>query len=162
LIYTEFAAREEAGQRPNPEEYYKRFPQWQKGLERQFAIHDLMQEPSQARVIRITGADGVPEQYRLLKEISQSPNGKLDKARHASLNRVVAVKTFAGGDLADAARFRTGAEEQQRLRHPNILPVHAVGESEDGQPCFVMEFAEGGSLDKQIAGKPQPPEKAAR
>src|SRR5262249_3362760 len=50
---------------------------------------------------------------------------------------------------------------QQRLRHPNILPVYDVGDSEVGTPCFSMEFADGGSLDQHIAGRPQQPEDAA-
>src|SRR5262249_27289503 len=74
----------------------------------------------------------------------------------------VAIKTFAGGDQADLERFQIGTREQKRLRHPNILPVCDVGESEDGLPCFSMEFADGGSLDQHIASKPQPPDEAAR
>jgi serine/threonine-protein kinase len=161
LIYTEFAAREEAGRRLPPENYYRRFPQWRDELEKQFAIHEL-DEPTSPQVIRILGPDGRQELYHFLREISRSPNGNIVKARHLRLNRLVAVKKFAGGDQADIERFQIGAREQKRLQHPNILPVYDVGESEDGSPCFAMEFAEGGSLDQRIAGKPQPPDAAAR
>jgi hypothetical protein len=161
LIYTEFDARAQAGRPLPPENYYERFPQWRNELERQFAIHKI-DEPDTTRMIRILGPDGRREQYRVLKEISQGPNGNLVKARHVRLNRLVAIKTFAGGDQAEAERFQFGAREQQRLRHASILPVYDVGESEDGLPCFVMEFAEGGSLDQRIAGKPLPPREAAQ
>ncbi len=162
LIYTEFTACEEAG-RPRPEEdYYGRFPQWRKELERQFLVHKEIGEPHPTRMICILGPEGRREQYHFLKEISQSPNGNIDKARHISLNRLVAIKTFAGGDQADVERFQLGAREQQRLHHDNILPVYHVSESEDGHPCFSMEFADGGSLAEKIAGKPQPPKEAAQ
>jgi serine/threonine-protein kinase len=162
LIYTEFATRDELGQRPNREEYYRRFPQWRTDLEALLVLHQEMQEPAAVRVLRITDPHGTSEQYQILKQLSKSLNGTVDKARHVRLKHLVAVKTFAGGDLAEATRFLTGAREQKRLQHPHILPVHDVGESEEGLPCFAMEFAEGGNLDQRIAGKAQPPEEAAR
>ncbi len=161
LIYTEFDARRETG-RPLPKEvYYRRFSQWRGELEKQFAF-DEMDEPPPLRVLRISAPDGRMEEYHFLKEISRSPYGNIAKARHLRLKRLVAVKTFAGGNQADVERFQTGAREQKRLQHPNILPVYDVGVTEDGSPCFAMEFAEGGGLDQRIAGKPQPPDEAAR
>jgi hypothetical protein len=161
LIYAEFDAREEAGRPLPPEDYYRRFPQWRNELERQFAIHKL-RVPDTTRVIRALGPDGRREQYRVLEEISESPNGSIIKARDVRRKRLVAIKTCQGGDPADVERFLLGAREQHRLRHPNILPVYEVSESEDGLPCFSMEFAEGGSLAEKIAGKPQPPREAAQ
>src|SRR5262249_21472892 len=125
-------------------------------------VHDLLEEPSEVRVMRITGADGVPEEYHVLQEIASNRNGRVLKARHVRLDRVVAVKACAAGDQADTDWFRSGAREQARLQHPNILPVFDVGESDDGLPCFAMEYAEGGSLAQRIAGRPQPPPEAAR
>jgi hypothetical protein len=162
LIYTEFAAREEAGQKPDPEDYCRRYPQWRAELERQFATHAELNEPPAVQRLCIGGPSGPPEQYLVLREIWRTSQGSIYKARRCRDQRVVAVKTFAGGDGADAVRFRTGAREQQRLRHGNILPVYEVGESEDGLPCFAMEFAEGGSLDRQTAGQPTPADAAAR
>ena len=46
------------------------------------------------------------------------------------------------------------------LRHPNIVQVYDVGDL-DGRPYFTMEFVEGGSLDRKLAGKPLPARKAA-
>src|SRR5262249_17861749 len=149
-------ARSETGQPPDREEYYRRFPRWRPELEQQFAVHDLLEEPSEVRVMRITGADGVPEEYHVLQEIASNRNGRVLKARHVRLDRVVAVKACAAGDQADTDWFRSGAREQARLQHPNILPVFDVGESDDGLPCFAMEYAEGGSLAQRIAGRPQP------
>src|SRR5262249_53090059 len=42
LIYTEFAGREELGQRPGETEYFDRFPERREALRRQFDIHRLL------------------------------------------------------------------------------------------------------------------------
>jgi DNA invertase Pin-like site-specific DNA recombinase len=47
-----------------------------------------------------------------------------------------------------------------RLQHPNIVQVFEVGEAE-GTPYLALEFLEGGSLDRILVGKPQPPAAAA-
>src|SRR5262249_37659228 len=52
------------------------------------------------------------------------------------------------------------AEAVARLSHPNIVQIHEVG-TQDGLPYFSLEFVEGDSLDKQLAGSPQEPRKAA-
>src|SRR5437867_12141757 len=41
LVYAEFVLREQLGQRPSPEEWYARFPQWQSDLEQLFQVHQL-------------------------------------------------------------------------------------------------------------------------
>jgi len=90
--------------------------------------------------------------------------GVVYKARHLRLNRVVALKMILSGAHAGAthlARFQTEAQAVARLQHPNIVQVHEVGEH-DGKPFFSLEFCEGGSLDRKLAGHPLPPQQAAQ
>src|SRR5205085_2902191 len=58
------------------------------------------------------------------------------------------------------ARFRAEAATIALLQHPNIVQVYDVG-SHDGQPYFALEYVDGGSLARRLAGTPQPPRLAA-
>jgi hypothetical protein len=70
------------------------------------------------------------------------------RARDTALERVVAIKMphlrILAGDLA-RSRFEREARVLAQLRHPNIVPVHAVSLA-DGQPYFVMDYIPQGSL----------------
>src|SRR5205085_10025818 len=55
---------------------------------------------------------------------------------------------------------QTEAEALARVRHPNVVAVHAFG-THDGQPYFALEYVEGGSLARRLAGQPLPPAETA-
>jgi eukaryotic-like serine/threonine-protein kinase len=89
--------------------------------------------------------------------------GVVFRARHLRLNRLVALKmTLAGAyaGLQERERFQREAEAVAALRHPNIVQIHDIGDT-DGRPYFTMEYVEGGSLTQQLAGTPQPAREAA-
>src|SRR6516165_9890384 len=101
--------------------------------------------------------------YDLLAEIARGGMGVVYKARQHQLNRTVALKLILTGRLAtaeDVKRFHTEAEAAARLRHPNIVRVHEVGEV-DGQHFFSMEFIEGRTLAQRLAEGPVPGRTAA-
>src|SRR5262249_13958266 len=66
----------------------------------------------------------------------------------------------AHADAEAALRFLAEAEAVAKLRHPNIVQIHRIGEA-DGLPFFELEFADGGSLEKRLDGTPWPPRRAA-
>ena len=101
--------------------------------------------------------------YESLGKIGRGGMGAVYRARDPELDRIVAIKTIAEGRHASTdqrERFRAEARAVARLRHPNIITIHAIGEHED-QPYLVLEFAAGGSLAERLIEKPMTPREAA-
>ncbi len=94
-----------------------------------------------------TSAD-VPDGYEVLGVLGKGGMGVVYKARHAALNRIVAIKMILQGEHASAEqlrRFQIEAEAAAHLSHPNIVSVFEVG-SHRSMPYFSLEFVEGQSM----------------
>ena len=101
--------------------------------------------------------------YDVLEVIREGGMSVVYKARQRGLNRLVALKMIRGKEWSrpdHLARMRIEAEAVARLRHPNIVQIHEIGEV-DGQPFLSLEFLEGGTLEDHLAGNPQPGKRAA-
>src|SRR5215472_13274190 len=101
--------------------------------------------------------------YELLEEIAHSGMGIVYKARHTGLDSVVAVKMIHSGVLArpaDVERFRREARAAARLRHPNIVTIHDIGE-QDGHHYYSMDYVPGANLAELSRLKPFLPRQAA-
>jgi serine/threonine protein kinase len=95
--------------------------------------------------------------YEILGEIGRGGMGTVYRARQNSLDRLVALKTVPLGKWADSSelltRFRREALVMARLRHPNIVQIYDIFESEN-HAILVMDLVEGGSLDRKVQQKP--------
>ncbi|HST43210.1 MAG TPA: serine/threonine-protein kinase, partial [Conexibacter sp.] len=81
--------------------------------------------------------------------IGQGGMGIVYRAEQLALGRVVALKLLSqelAGDPEFRARFQEEARLAASLDHPHVVPIHAAGESEDGDLYIVMRYVEGGDL----------------
>jgi serine/threonine protein kinase len=102
--------------------------------------------------------------YEIIEELGRGGMGVVYKARQLANERMVALKLIRDGALAgpqERARFQTEREAIARVRHPNVVQIYETGEHR-GRPYLAMEFVEGGSLAKYLAGQPQPATQAAQ
>jgi serine/threonine-protein kinase len=93
-------------------------------------------------------ADALGDAYTLEGEIGRGGMGVVYKAKDERLKRSVAIKVLPP-ELAYRTdirqRFLREAETAARLSHPNIVPIHTVGDR-DELVYFVMGLVEGESL----------------
>jgi tRNA A-37 threonylcarbamoyl transferase component Bud32 len=168
LIYVEFATREELGQRPCAEEYYLRFPWYQAALHRQLAIHDWLRDGGDEPSAPAAEPPGPPigswlGRCELLEVIAEGASGRVYRAWQHGMDRAVAVKVLraeAARTLAARELFTREARVLGRLRHPNLIAVHDVGEC-DGVLFYLMDFMAGGSLASRLATTGRPDARTA-
>lgn len=102
--------------------------------------------------------------YEILGVIGDGGMGKVYKARHSLMKRLVAIKMLLPHLVQNAAalkRFTQEAQAASALKHPHILYVHDFGISEDGIPYLVMDFLEGVNLSSLLQEQGFLPEKRA-
>src|SRR5499426_3051698 len=110
--------------------------------------------------------EGAPKRlgnYELLEKIAQGGMGVVYKARHAGLDRVVALKMIRSGILAtpkDVERFQREARSAAKLHHPSIVTIHDIGEQE-GQHYYTMDYVPGENLTERARNRPFSPRQAA-
>jgi tetratricopeptide (TPR) repeat protein len=91
--------------------------------------------------------------FDLIREVGRGGMGIVYEARQRSLNRRVALKVLPPGlGLSELAvqRFEREARAAAQLHHPNIVPVHAIGEDE-GCHFYAMDLVEGVALSRILS-----------
>jgi eukaryotic-like serine/threonine-protein kinase len=104
-------------------------------------------------------------QYRLERELGRGGMGVVFLATDATLDRRVAIKVVhpeLALHEATTRRFLTEARTIARVRHPNIVAIHAAG-SAQGLLYYVMDEVAGESLRQRLAREGRlTPEETAR
>jgi serine/threonine protein kinase/tetratricopeptide (TPR) repeat protein len=86
--------------------------------------------------------------YKIISKIGAGGMGEVYLAEDTKLKRRVALKFLPHHYASDKdlrERFTREAQAAAKLDHPNIVPVHEVGEYQ-GRPFFAMAHIEGQSL----------------
>jgi len=88
--------------------------------------------------------------YEVVELLGEGGMGVVYKARDTQLNRFVALKTLPPGEGAEGrSRLLEEAQAASALNHPNIVTVHQVIRSDEGD-FIVMELVSGRTLDRII------------
>jgi serine/threonine-protein kinase len=155
LAYRELLLRRRMSENPSEEEYFERFPQYEARLRKLMEvdrfIDDFNTQPAEIWP-QVSG-------YEIRGLLGEGGMGVVYKAWHMNLKRLVALKMM-NGLPGSTQRFRREAELLARLQHPNFVQIYDIGEHE-GRPYLSLEYVEGGNLEKELAGGPQPPAEAA-
>lgn len=95
---------------------------------------------------------GFGEEYSDVTLFRESPHGKLYVALKAG--RRLVLKTPANGSGEAVEHLKREYEMSLSLNHPGLVYVFSYESSGPVGPCMVMEYAEGETLDRWLAGKP--------
>jgi eukaryotic-like serine/threonine-protein kinase len=159
-LLDEFTDQLNAGQQPNVEAFLAQNPEiaatLRPVLEALQSVHDMSHsdmsplEPSSG-----DEANGKQRQlgdFRILREIGRGGMGVVYEAEQISLGRTVALKVLPFAAVMDEkaiTRFKNEARAAGTLHHPNIVPVHSVG-NERGVYYYAMAFINGLALAEVI------------
>jgi serine/threonine-protein kinase len=91
-------------------------------------------------------------QYLILEPLGAGKVGRVYKARHRTMNRLVAVEVLAQAfSKSRAAReeFHKEARGAARLAHPNLVTVLDANEAGD-RPYLVLEYVDGATLEAVV------------
>jgi serine/threonine-protein kinase len=115
-------------------------------------VLELLRAPRDSEYDKLIGQtlDG---RYFVEKKIGEGGMGVVFSARHAVIERPLAIKVLkreAMRDTATIRRFVQEAKAASRIGHPNIVDVTDFGTTPDGMTYSVMEFVPGQTLGTAI------------
>ena len=93
--------------------------------------------------------------YSIDRELGRGGMGVVYLAKEVHLDRLVAIKLLPPERAADPLlreRFLREARLAAKLSHPNIIPIHAVDET-DGFVYYVMSFVDGETLAQRVRSR---------
>jgi formylglycine-generating enzyme required for sulfatase activity/serine/threonine protein kinase len=91
--------------------------------------------------------------YVVLESIGAGGMGHVYKARHCTMDRIVAIKMLPSSLMKSpeaVQRFHREVRAAAKLEHPNVVASHDAGEV-DGIHFLVMQYVDGQDLAKIVA-----------
>jgi eukaryotic-like serine/threonine-protein kinase len=96
--------------------------------------------------------------YEIVREIGRGGMGIVYLAREPLEGELLALKVLPetwSNDASRLERFQREAATVMKVRHPNIIPIYAVGRA-DGVRFIAMKYIEGKPLDQLIREQSAP------
>ena len=91
------------------------------------------------------------ERFTIVEKLGEGGMGVVYTAFDPELDRVVAIKLLRSqSDSEGPARLRREAQAMARLTHPNVVSVHDVSATSDGNVFVCMEFVRGTTLRHEV------------
>jgi serine/threonine protein kinase/formylglycine-generating enzyme required for sulfatase activity len=109
-------------------------------------------------------SEDLPERigrYRIERRLGKGGFGVVYLGHDEDLKRPVAIKVPLPDRVADTEAYLTEARILASLDHPNIVPVHDVGRTDEGLCFVVSKFVEGSDLRHRIQQNRTPPVESA-
>jgi serine/threonine protein kinase/tetratricopeptide (TPR) repeat protein len=101
--------------------------------------------------------------YRIIEELGSGGMGVVYRAEDTRLKRTVALKFLSPELTRDEHakhRFLAEAQAASRLDHPNIITIHEIEETKDGQLFLVLSCYEGETVEDRLEKGPMPVDEA--
>ncbi len=117
---------------------------------------DSVFERVATRTVAKKTADGDAPDYELIKQIGEGAMGVVYSARQKAIGRTVAIKAIKESHRKkdDSRRkFFYEAQITGELDHPNIVPIHELGATDDGMLFYSMKLIGGTEWQKVIDSK---------
>jgi serine/threonine protein kinase len=111
-------------------------------------------DPGRHYANRLQGGPCQLGKFELQAELGAGSFGYVFRAQDTELDRTVAIKIQRAGSLADqeeVGRFLREARSIAQLKHPGIVALHEIGQTEEGICYLVTEYIHGQTLEKQLA-----------
>ena len=174
LIHEDMDLRAEGGESPRLATYLERFPEV---ADDAMLVRDLIEAEAELRRREASGwtlpppreeaatpgaappmakASSSIGRYELGEVIGRGAFGVVHRAYDTTLRRTVALKRPRPGTVETpeaVERFLREARAAAGLRHPNIVPIHDVGQI-DGELYLVSDLIEGRNLADELAARP--------
>jgi len=113
-----------------------------------------------AKTTEMVGAT-LSERWLVTRKIGQGGMGAVYEATHTMIGKQVAIKILLdkyANRESIVARLKKEAELASSIRHPHIIDITDIGQTEDGRTFVVMEYLEGESLAECLARETRLPE----
>jgi serine/threonine protein kinase len=93
------------------------------------------------------------KRYKTLSQVGAGGMGEVIKCSDKTIGRTVAMKVMRKENAQiemQRLRFLEEAQITGQLEHPNIVPIHELGQDEEGNLYFTMKMVKGRSLEELI------------